>query len=92
MPCSLEQRRDKMWSITQPPNGLGMDAAVACLEQIMKELQMYEGEILEVVVVKKRACLSCKSTFASEWAGERVCKQCKQSSAWKSGVAHKPAR
>jgi len=42
--------------------------------------------------VKERPCLSCESTFTSEWAGERVCKKCKQSSAWRSGVAHKPAR
>ena len=55
---------------------------------------MYESEVITVELpdVKERRCLSCSSTFASEWAGERVCKRCKQSSSWKSGVSHKPAR
>jgi protein-arginine kinase activator protein McsA len=42
--------------------------------------------------VKERRCLSCTMTFTSLWAGERVCKRCKQSATWRSGVAHKPAR
>jgi len=41
---------------------------------------------------KTRRCLSCAETFASEWAGERICKQCKQTSAWRSGVAHKRSK
>jgi hypothetical protein len=55
---------------------------------------MYDSEpdTAEPIVVKERRCLSCSTTFASEWAGERVCKRCKQSSSWRSGVAHKPAR
>lgn len=34
---------------------------------------------------KSRACLSCGSTFPSEWAGERVCRRCKSTSAWRMG-------
>jgi hypothetical protein len=42
--------------------------------------------------VKERHCLSCEGTFTSHWAGERVCKNCKQGSAWRAGVSYKPAR
>lgn len=45
-----------------------------------------------VEAVKERRCLSCTETFASNWAGERICKRCKQTASWRSGVAHKPAR
>lgn len=34
---------------------------------------------------RKRACLSCSTTFDSEWAGERVCPRCKGSSKWRNG-------
>jgi hypothetical protein len=48
----------------------------------------------EIVVpeeVKQRRCLNCTDQFPSVWAGERVCKRCKQTSSWRSGVASKPA-
>ena len=35
---------------------------------------------------KTRPCLVCKSSFLSEWAGERVCRRCKSTAAWRSGV------
>ncbi len=34
---------------------------------------------------KVRACLRCRTTFHSEWAGERVCSRCKGTTAWRSG-------
>jgi len=34
---------------------------------------------------RKRACLSCHTTFDSAWAGERVCPRCKGSTKWRSG-------
>ncbi|WP_343562948.1 hypothetical protein [Kiloniella sp. b19] len=36
---------------------------------------------------KKRKCLKCRETFMSEWPGERICKTCKASTAWREGVA-----
>ena len=36
--------------------------------------------------IKIRLCLVCKSSFASEWVGERICRKCKTGSAWRSGV------
>jgi hypothetical protein len=33
-----------------------------------------------------RPCLICKSPFPSEWHGERICRRCKSSVAWRSGV------
>ncbi len=31
---------------------------------------------------KTRKCLMCRSEFKSSWPGERVCSNCKQTSAW----------
>jgi hypothetical protein len=35
---------------------------------------------------KIRLCLVCKSSFESEWAGERICRKCKNNRPWRSGV------
>ena len=37
-------------------------------------------------VPKLRKCLTCQTQFESEWSGERICKRCKSSAAWKSGA------
>jgi hypothetical protein len=34
---------------------------------------------------KQRRCLSCRRAFPSAWAGERVCRACKGTRAWKDG-------
>lgn len=33
---------------------------------------------------RTRRCLMCGQSFQSEWAGERVCKKCKSTTAWRS--------
>ena len=35
---------------------------------------------------KIRKCLICRSPFASAWAGERICRRCKSTAAWRSGA------
>lgn len=35
---------------------------------------------------KTRKCLVCKSPFPSSWAGERICRRCKSTSAWRGGA------
>jgi hypothetical protein len=35
---------------------------------------------------KVRKCLICKTPFPSAWAGERVCRRCKSTSAWRGGA------
>jgi hypothetical protein len=35
--------------------------------------------------MKTRRCLVCRTPFPSEWAGERICRQCKSKAAWRSG-------
>ena len=35
----------------------------------------------------KRKCLSCGTLFPSEWSGERICKKCKASHNWRTGLA-----
>ena len=37
------------------------------------------------VTAKTRLCLKCRSSFESAGAGERVCRKCKPSSAWRGG-------
>jgi len=34
---------------------------------------------------KTRKCLFCSTDFLSEWSGERVCKKCKATAAWRQG-------
>ena len=34
---------------------------------------------------RERKCLMCSRHFSSEWSGNRVCKKCRTSSAWKEG-------
>lgn len=36
---------------------------------------------------KIRCCLICRKEFQSSWAGERICRSCKSTSAWRSGIA-----
>jgi len=40
-------------------------------------------------VPKTRRCLRCIAVFHSDWAGERICTQCKNTAAWRNGA---PAR
>jgi hypothetical protein len=35
---------------------------------------------------KIRKCLICRSPFLSAWAGERICRRCKDTAAWRSGA------
>ena len=58
----------------------------------MKALAIDETPNDTVEIGKPRECLSCSATFASVWAGDRICKKCKQSSAWRAGVAYRPGR
>jgi hypothetical protein len=36
---------------------------------------------------KTRKCLKCRDEFLSSWPGERICRTCKSSSAWREGIA-----
>jgi DnaJ-class molecular chaperone len=37
----------------------------------------------------KRTCMMCKEAFVSEWSGERICKRCRGSGAWKHSAAYR---
>lgn len=45
-----------------------------------------EGAQAAAVVVRLRSCLKCQTKFQSEWAGERICRNCKGSSTWRNGA------
>ena len=34
---------------------------------------------------KTRQCLMCGDKFESAWAGERICRRCRGSKAWRTG-------
>jgi hypothetical protein len=34
---------------------------------------------------KMRPCLKCRTPFLSEWSGERICRKCKSTIAWRQG-------
>ena len=38
----------------------------------------------EGYIAKQRRCLMCGDTFRSEHAGERICRKCKSTAAWRS--------
>jgi Zn finger protein HypA/HybF involved in hydrogenase expression len=38
---------------------------------------------------KSRRCLKCRADFLSEWAGQRVCPNCKRKTQWISGALPK---
>jgi hypothetical protein len=43
------------------------------------------ADVVDEVRVKKRPCLVCREQFESAWAGERICRKCKSTAAWRSG-------
>ena len=60
-----------------------------------KERAEFEESDLHLPVAdppRPRICLSCGQNFLSQWAGERVCPRCKQSSAWRAGLSYKSAK
>jgi hypothetical protein len=54
-------------------------------------MTMEDSEIPVSANRRLRNCLSCKTDFESEWAGERICRRCKGSSTWRNGYARSGA-
>ena len=48
-------------------------------DYVRKEKNAHPGQ------QKTRRCLKCRTPFASEWSGERVCPKCKTTRAWREG-------
>ena len=44
-----------------------------------------DTDLDEQYQAKTRLCLMCREPFESAWAGERVCKRCKSTAAWREG-------
>jgi hypothetical protein len=42
-----------------------------------------DAESFRGAAQKHRRCLKCHNQFISEWAGERICAQCKSLQAWR---------
>jgi hypothetical protein len=45
-----------------------------------------ESAVTRTIEQAIRKCLVCRSSFLSAWAGERVCRRCKDTAAWRSGA------
>jgi hypothetical protein len=43
------------------------------------------ADVVDEIRAKKRPCLVCREQFESAWAGERICRKCKSTAAWRSG-------
>ncbi len=49
------------------------------------QAELEEMEAKPVAQRKTRKCLMCNAKFDSAWAGERICKKCKSTEAWRRG-------
>jgi hypothetical protein len=53
----------------------------------MKMVTVIEPPIGSTFKRLDRHCLSCAVLFDSAWAGERICRRCKATVAWRNGAA-----
>ena len=51
----------------------------------MKNATLSKPRPSEPQAVKLRRCLMCRDRFESSGPGERVCKRCKSTAAWREG-------
>ena len=64
-----------------------LDRHTASEHKELETLDEDRGRVLERPSESKtRKCLLCRDGFPSAWAGERICRRCKSSSTWRSGV------
>ncbi len=70
-------------TVTRRVRELGITAR---LEDI-KQPGVTKPEPLHAHEIKTRACLRCRAAFVSAWAGERICRGCKDSAVWQAGAA-----
>jgi len=86
------------WQLTAPPNGRPTNIVSSLKEGANTSAQSDSttdehgpslGELQEeprpATEPKIRKCLICRRPFPSAWAGERVCRRCKATAAWRSG-------
>jgi hypothetical protein len=43
-------------------------------------------DAMPVDAPRQRPCLRCSTPFPSEWIGERICRRCKNSLAWRTSL------
>ena len=55
------------------------------MKPVDKNEPEYDEDVRRNDERKTRKCLVCETPFLSEWAGERVCRNCKQRAEWRSG-------
>lgn len=73
-----------------PVEGVGADGPAGTQPPAQKrgstmKANQDELEERQEATQKTRRCLLCGRSFLSEWAGERVCRNCKSTEAWRRG-------
>ena len=51
----------------------------------MKQTSFKKPEAIPAQESVIRRCLKCQDRFESTWYGERICKRCKSTAAWREG-------
>jgi hypothetical protein len=51
----------------------------------MKQATLSKPGPSETPEPQERRCLMCRAEFESTWRGERICKRCKSTAAWREG-------
>jgi len=79
-----------------PAAGIPMEQKKKIVNRIMDDIKNIDAQIDDDLhagftprreeLPKSRQCLKCREPFSSEWSGERVCKRCKSSGTWRSGL------
>ena len=78
--------KDDASSLTETSKGLGKPFADACDSADERRDLATDEEAGRAEEPKLRNCLVCRTAFQSAWAGERVCRRCKATSAWRGGA------
>ena len=78
--------KDDASSLNDAGKGFGKPFAEACDSADERRDLVTDDEAGRAEEPKVRKCLVCRTAFQSAWAGERVCRRCKATSAWRGGA------
>jgi len=87
-PLKARRLYDEVLHRPGPRNRQAEDTTLRATSKEAQTAQSHADEIDDEIshTPKTRRCLMCHTQFESTWAGERVCRQCKSSSQWRSGA------
>lgn len=74
-----------MWKLAPGRTVLYMFMMSTSIKNLKDDAASLPDQIAAHDKPRKRKCLTCREPFESEWSGNRVCKRCKASAAWRQG-------